>query len=277
MPERNMGKICAFLLLVLLYPAAAFASDAPIEARDVVAAIFPQPLAAEYTCGSALYAELDEKFLVRWRPKVRDATSPNAVLADMLLEYSRLARSFCDEIQRGFVGKEGVIADIYARQVSGPYNDLRFSFENVKAMHWLKRESELLRCSVVLLRMYAIVKGLAPDLLDKRDISTIHHLEFRQVMDITMEYAAVEQRLELMYLLRDKGFAPLIPKSFDLDWFRADESRSREEGVAVAYLTRGFNRNAITLTRTYIFYDENRTKLGVSAAMQKFRPLFAGQ
>ena len=144
-------------------------------------------------------------------------------------------------------------------------------------MRWLKKEIEFLRRSVVLLRMYAIVKELAPDLLDKREISTIHHLEFRQVMDITMEYAAVEQRLELMYLLRDKGFAPLLPKSFDLDWFRADESRSREEGAAVAYLTRGFNRNAITLTRTYIFYDENRTKLGVSAAMQKFRPLFAGQ
>lgn len=218
---------------------------------EVVAAVLPTPLVAEYTCGLYTEAVMRPEFVARWSGKVKASTTPREVLRDALTEYAQRVRSFCDDMQVAFKGKDALVAQHYATHDPGYRSDTRF-LEDRAVMSWLQKEHALLRRAVVLCETYAAAQRLAPELVAPRGAIRLERDEFELVNAISIGRAAKSERTELITLLRDEDFERVAPKAFDLDAWRAEERQSRDTGLQLRWRLRGFNDNASDRTRSTV-------------------------
>jgi hypothetical protein len=261
-------------LPLALMVSTALAHGAPSDIRDVAAAILPVPLIAEYTCGAFAEAEMRPAFVARWSDKVRSAASPRTTLKEALTEYVGLMRSFCDDVQSAFKGKDALVVEIYAAQLPGFDTDMSRVLGDPKVMSWLKRETDFLRKSVVLGNAYRTAKVIAPDLFGPPDPFRVKHVEYKQLMEMSTGTIAQMERFDLITLLRDPAFIDSAPKGFDEGWWRTEEKSLREEGSGLAWKL-SFNSNANELTRRYVLSEEYQTRLGLAPIrerhLRKFR------
>lgn len=262
-----MSRFKNILATVALALTCTFPRAAEHDIGEVVAAILPTPLVAEYTCGLYAGAVMRPAFVARWSDKVKESTAPQEVMRDALTEYARLMRSFCGDIQEAFKGKDAAVTQAYATHYPGYRGDLNV-LENREVMSWLQKENVLLRRAVILRETYEIAKRLAPELIAPRGAIRLKDDEFRLVQTISIGGAAESERTELITLLRDEDFRRVAPKEFNLDAWRAEEQLSRDTSRRFDWRLTGFNENASDLTR------HSAQGFGLDAIVERHKAFF---
>lgn len=265
---KAWNRLC---MVAPLAVAASMAQAATGEISEVAGAALPAPLVAEYACGTYTEAVLRPVFISRWSQRLKSAPSENDALKEALTEYARQMRSFCGDMQAAFKGKESVIATIYARQLPRS-NDTLSSLCDARCVPWLKRETDFLRRSVVLINVYRTAKALAPNLVGAPDPLRVKDDEDKQIKRMSVGLNAQMDRFDLLTLLRDEGFRRVVPKDFDLSQWQAEERQLREEG---ARLSPSFNGNANDLTLRYVLSGDYESQLQISPITQRHKAAFS--
>lgn len=260
-----------FCMVAPLAVAASMAQAAMGDISEVAGAVLPVPLVAEYACGIYTESVLRPVFNARWSQKLKSGPSESDALKEALTEYTRLMRSFCGDMQTAFNGKDSVIATIYARQLPGSNKTLS-SLCNARCVPWLKRETDFLKRSVVLISVYRTARTLAPTLVGPPDPLRVKDDEDKQIKQMSFGLIAQADRFDLLMLLRDEGFRRVVPKDFDLSQWQEEERQLREEG---ARLSPWFNGNANDLILRYVLSGDYESQLQLSPIVQRHKTAFS--
>ncbi|MED5619882.1 hypothetical protein [Ideonella sp. BN130291] len=152
------------LLGVLVLPA-----SAQENARAIGAVVAPPELVAAYSCTTYAEAVWLPKVQARAMTMVRDAIDKRAALAQLLSQYDGVVERMCRDATAIFQLHRNEVLDAYARQLPGHTADVRPFMAYPGAMRWAGENAAFLATTVPLVQYHALVKAIAPALLDPPD------------------------------------------------------------------------------------------------------------
>lgn len=266
--QRRRFACAAFAIASSLVALSALAQE---NVQAIGAVIAPPDLIAAYSCTTYAEAVFLPKVKTRAISALQHASDKQAALKQLLSEYDSVLDRMCRETTVIFRHHQDKVLDAYARQLPGATADIKPFLANPNGYRWASDNAAFLTATAPLNQYYALVKAVAPQLLNSSGAS-LDQTTTAEVRATSVGNFAEHERGSLILLLDDHGFANLAPARFDLASLKSDEFRLRREAARLKYGTPfpWFNGNASDLVRMHFNGFDVMREIGVAEVYLRY-------
>ena len=227
---RVLAKKCLLMLLVPLACSGTAAQAAP-TADEFVRFYRPLDVLVTDRCVHYWHGGFGPILKERLAAALQRGADKRATVKALLLEYDDTARAMCADVKSAYLAHPDVIAAVYRYPNIFGDGTVSGTLEADNAVQWSRDNAAFTRESAHIPALFYLALTLGREFVEWpfMDEGAKEHDAVLQVEMESKQCGAGDERKLIFGLARDKGFASLLPRRYDMMALAREEARLRQE------------------------------------------------